>query len=505
MRRSHQPQRGRQEMRQYGGGNQETGGAHRRALARRITSDACALVAVAVLMALAASPASALNSAKYTVLSFGPDGTASTSFSSVQAIEVDDSNGYIYVYDGGTGTLHKFNSAGQPSKFANRPSNVIDGLESSFGGAVQIAVDSSGGPTDGNIYVTSRQATGVRIFDASGNPLGSIGVEYANCGVSVDDSGNLFVSESPHGSFTTFGINEYRPKGSFPTEADKTASSDPTNGLFSTCSTGVDSLGRIYTSTVGGAGGSVTRFDKLDSPTGTKLDEFASTFAINSATDELYANRSNFFYGGVAKYDADGNFLVSFADSGPQAIFESFGIAVNGSTGSPTSGYVYVSQTTQVSVFAPSVVPDVVTGPPSFVDHTAATVTGSVNPASDSLPVTSCVVEYGTNTGYGESVPCSPASLPAGTEDVDVTAELTGLTTLTTYHYRLATTNAEGTSYGQDRTVTAAAVRGVDTKPATNVARTSATLHGTLDPDGESTDYYFEYGPTTGYGQQIPP
>jgi hypothetical protein len=481
-------------------------GLDRRATTSRIAPGVvCALLAVVALLALGAAPASALDSAKYTGLSFGPDGTAGTSFSSIQAIAVDDSNGDIYVYDGGMGTLHKFNSAGQPSKFANRPSNVIEGLELVFSAGAQIAIDSSGGPTDGNIYVTSRQAPGVRVFDASGNPLGTIGVEYASCGVAVDGSGHVFASESPHGAFTTFGINEYVPKGSFPTEADKTRSSDADNGLFSICSVGVDGLGRVYVSTIGGAGGSVTRFDNLDSPSGKRLDSFASTFAINSATGELYANRSEFYYGGVAKYDAEGNFLVSFATSGPELITESFGIAVNGSTGTPTSGDVYVSKGgTQVEVFAPSVVPDVVTGPPSFVDHNAATVTGSVNPAGNSLPVTSCIVEFGTETAYGESVPCSPASLPAGTADVDVTAELTGLATLTTYHYRFVTTNAEGTSYGEDRTVTAAAVRGVDTKPATSVARTSATLNGTLDPDGESTDYYFEYGPGTNYGQQIP-
>jgi hypothetical protein len=463
-----------------------------------------ALFAAAALLALGASSALALDSAKYTGLSFGPDGTESTSFSSVQAIEVDDSNGDIYVYDGGTGTLHKFNSAAEPLKFANRPSNVIEGFPLVYSGQGQVAVDSSGGPTDGNIYVGSRESDGVEIFDASGNPLGAIGGQYSSCGVAVDGSGRLFLSAWPTGTVPISSLNEYTPKGSFPTNADQTGTSDPNYPFTSICSTGVDSLGRVYVSTVGGGGGSVTRFDKIDSPTAKKIDPLAYTFAINSSTDELYANRSLYFYGGIAKYDADGNFLVSFADSGPQGIYESYGIGVNGSTGSPASGNVYVSMTTQVAVWAPSVVPDVVTGPPSFVDHTAATVTGSVNPASDSLPVTSCVVEYGTNTGYGESVPCAPASLPAGTADVDVTAELTGLTTLTTYHYRLATTNAEGTSYGEDRTVTAAAVRGVDTKPATNIARTSATLNGTLDPDGESTDYYFEYGPTTSYGQQIP-
>ena len=39
---------------------------------------------------------------------------------------------------------------------------------------------------------------------------------------------------------------------------------------------------------------------------------------------------------------------------------------------------------------------------------------------------------------------------------------------------------------------------------ATNVTVTSATLNGTVDPNGRATTWYFEYGTTTGYGSQTP-
>jgi hypothetical protein len=42
----------------------------------------------------------------------------------------------------------------------------------------------------------------------------------------------------------------------------------------------------------------------------------------------------------------------------------------------------------------------------------------------------------------------------------------------------------------------------VDTGAASQVTYSSATLNGTLDPNGQSTTYYFQYGPTKAYGQQ---
>lgn len=42
------------------------------------------------------------------------------------------------------------------------------------------------------------------------------------------------------------------------------------------------------------------------------------------------------------------------------------------------------------------------------------------------------------------------------------------------------------------------------TGPATDVTRTTATLQGSVDPEGEATTYSFEYGTTEAYGLQTP-
>jgi hypothetical protein len=49
-----------------------------------------------------------------------------------------------------------------------------------------------------------------------------------------------------------------------------------------------------------------------------------------------------------------------------------------------------------------------------------------------------------------------------------------------------------------------AAAPGAVTQPATDVTATSATLNGTVSPNGEDTTYYFQYGTTTEYGTQTP-
>lgn len=54
-------------------------------------------------------------------------------------------------------------------------------------------------------------------------------------------------------------------------------------------------------------------------------------------------------------------------------------------------------------------------------------------------------------------------------------------------------------------TAVAAGAAIVTTTAATNVTGTSATLNGTVDPNGNDATYYFEYGPTMAYGTKTTP
>src|SRR6478752_10431642 len=51
----------------------------------------------------------------------------------------------------------------------------------------------------------------------------------------------------------------------------------------------------------------------------------------------------------------------------------------------------------------------------------------------------------------------------------------------------------------------AASAPAVTTAPASDVGKSSATLSGTVNPNGQSTTYFFQYGTTTSYGRQTCP
>ena len=59
--------------------------------------------------------------------------------------------------------------------------------------------------------------------------------------------------------------------------------------------------------------------------------------------------------------------------------------------------------------------------------------------------------EYGTSTSYGACTPSKEASAGSGTVATAVSAALTGVSP-GLFHYRLAATNSDGTTYGQDQT-----------------------------------------------------
>jgi hypothetical protein len=113
--------------------------------------------------------------------------------------------------------------------------------------------------------------------------------------------------------------------------------------------------------------------------------------------------------------------------------------------------------------------------------------------------------QYGTTSDYGHST--SETSAGAGTTPVSATAQLSGLTPGTTYHFRVVATSAGGTVPGADATFETkpGCITGVGptvvTKAATSVNPASATVHATVNPNGCPTTYEFQYGTTTGYGK----
>ena len=144
--------------------------------------------------------------------------------------------------------------------------------------------------------------------------------------------------------------------------------------------------------------------------------------------------------------------------------------------------------------------PSATTGSASNVTQTGATVAGTVDPQG---MATTYRFEYGTSTAYGLQTAESDAG--SGTGAVDAAADLSGLTTDTTYHYRVVATNAAGVARGADHTLKTAAAPGppgASTGAVRNVATAGARLTASVDPNGRATTYHFEYGTSTSYGKR---
>jgi len=94
--------------------------------------------------------------------------------------------------------------------------------------------------------------------------------------------------------------------------------------------------------------------------------------------------------------------------------------------------------------------PTVTTSDATSLAASTATLNGSVNPNGSS---TTYYFEYGTTTDYGSTTISTDAG--TGTTSVSVSADLTGLSEGTTYHFRLVATNSVGTSNGDDKILTA--------------------------------------------------
>jgi hypothetical protein len=160
--------------------------------------------------------------------------------------------------------------------------------------------------------------------------------------------------------------------------------------------------------------------------------------------------------------------------------------------------------------------PTATTEAASSVKASSATLNGKVNPENSA---TSYWFEYdkteykeGETTSHGTKIPLSPASVGSGTSNVSVQQIPTGLSENTTYHYRVVAENeAKEKGYGKDKAFTTLKLPKATTEAASSIKASSATLKGTVNPEGSSTSYWFEYdkteykeGETTSHGTKIP-
>jgi streptogramin lyase len=146
-----------------------------------------------------------------------------------------------------------------------------------------------------------------------------------------------------------------------------------------------------------------------------------------------------------------------------------------------------------------TVAPSVGTTSTSSVAEQSAILRAVVGPNSQA---TTYHFEYGPTTAYG--IQTSPSSAGSGSTPSTVSSAVSGLSASTSYHFRVVASNGSGTTYGADQTFTTITPPRALSQPATAVTLTGATLNGLVDPEGQTTTYRFEWGPSTSYGNQTP-
>ena len=154
--------------------------------------------------------------------------------------------------------------------------------------------------------------------------------------------------------------------------------------------------------------------------------------------------------------------------------------------------------------------------PPPYIAPTAQTnaatnitansvfLNGMVNPHG---ATTSYWFEYGTSISLGNTTPTQNAG--ADNVSTTVASAVSGLTENTTYYYRINAQSGYGIANGNIFSFNTLRTNpepplgnapSVTTEEATSVGKTTATLHGRVNPNASETTYYFEYGKATLFG-----
>ena len=215
-----------------------------------------------------------------------------------------------------------------------------------------------------------------------------------------------------------------------------------------------------------------------------------------------------FQYGPTASYGSETTATAAGAGTSATVVHATIGGLISNSTyhyrivATNSSGTTAGADETVTTSKAP---PTATITSPSVVTSTSAVVNGTVDP--NGKPTT-YVVEYGPSASYG--LQTATVSVGSGTDTVAVHATVNGLNSGTTYHYRVAATNADGTTVTPDATLitTGHAVNPAGPLPAVSEASAVAVsthtvqLNGAINPQGPTTTWYFQVGLTTAYGLQ---
>jgi hypothetical protein len=459
------------------------------------------LVALTAALTLGVGSASAATGHKFlSELNEAPPGTT---LSTAEAVTIDRNTGDVFVAAGEEAGVDVFDSSG---KFKTRfGAGIIEGETPETPG---IAVDQSGRvyvATVKTVYVFKPNGSGGYVLLATWNGANTPGKEFGEiASIAVDDDptspskGEVYVSDK---GFAAVDIFSPQPESAAEPGFTGTLSGKPefeeVSGVAVSATTGqvyvaatkeaekgfveVFSATHVFEAKLSGKGAPTSGLGAL------------GTIAVEEATGDVYVADTE--VGALDQLNPAGEWVgwVRAAPGGTD--LSPSGVVVS------STGKLYVAAGA-IEIFGPGVVvPDVKsgTGKSSKTKPVVVTLTGTINP----LGKAKYHFEYGLS---GELTASTKVEEVSGSSELKVSAQVAGLKPGTAYNFRLvAEGETEVPNYGQTVAfLTAEAVAGVETLPATGIEPTGATLNGSLEPQKFPTKYYFEWGETPLYGHNSP-
>jgi len=352
--------------------------------------------------------------------------------------------GDIYVSDAFTNRIERFDGAGEyVGQFGEYGSG--DGQLNYPRG---IATDS-----EGDVWVVDGSNRRVEEFSPGGEYLGQFGETGSGEGqfgkgvryLAIDAAGDVWVVDTQHNR-----VEEFSPGGEYLGQFGETGSG---NGqLEHPEGIAVDPGGDLWVIDNGN-----DRVEKF-SASGEYLDQFGGYGSGEGQVD----------YPQDVVIDPEGNLWVTDGGNARVEEFSSEGRFVNqfGASGSgegqfnePTAlasepgGRLLIADpyNSRLQRWITSTAPLAATEAASTVGEASATLNATVNPHGLD---THYSFEYGITDNYGASVPASAEDVGSGAEGAEVSENVSGLKPWVIYHFRVVATNAEGTTYGEDETLT---------------------------------------------------